>query len=175
MVLGDGQFDRDGGYIGAVRSLGHAGFARVCGARRMRIDVVRTHGVGWRRDMTPAVVFENVRKQYGRVIAVDHVDVSLAPGSIVGLIGHNGAGKSACLQMMAGLVRPTEGRVRIDGVDVVREPQRARKHLGVVAEEPALYEYLTARELLEFVSEVRGVDGLDEGLEPALWVQTPID
>ena len=115
--------------------------------------------------MKPAVVFDNVRKQYGRVVAVDRVDISLHPGSIVGLIGHNGAGKSTCLQMLAGLVRPTEGRVLVDGHDVVQHPAIARARLGVVAEEPALYEYLSAREFLEFVCDVRGADGLEDALE----------
>jgi ABC-2 type transport system ATP-binding protein len=114
--------------------------------------------------MTAAVVFENVRKQYGRVVAVNRVDLTLPTGCVVGLIGHNGAGKSTCLQMLSGLVRPTEGRVLVDGVDVVAEPLAARERLGVVSEEPALYEYLSAREFLEFVAEVRGVDALDEAL-----------
>ena len=115
--------------------------------------------------MSAAVVFDNVRKQYGRVVAVSRVDLTLQSGSIVGLIGHNGAGKSTCLQMLSGLVRPTEGRILVEDVDVVDSPLEARKRIGVVAEEPALYEYLTAREFLSFVSEVRGVDGLDEALE----------
>ena len=103
-----------------------------------------------------AIVFENVRKEYGRVVAVERVDLKIAPGSFVGLIGHNGAGKTTCLKMLMGLLRPTEGSVRIYGKDTAKEPLEARKLLGAVPEEPALYEYLSAREFLEFVAEVRG-------------------
>lgn len=103
-----------------------------------------------------AIVFEGVRKLYGRVVAVDRIDLAIPPGSFVGLIGHNGAGKSTCLQMLCGLVHPTEGRVLVQGLDVVRDPLGARALLGAVPEEPAVFEWLSAREFLEFVAEIRG-------------------
>jgi len=114
--------------------------------------------------MSTAIRFEQVRKVYGTVVAVDRVDVSIEPGSFVGLIGHNGAGKSTCLRMLMGLLRPTEGRVLVDGVDTAAEPLEARKRVGAVPEEPALYEYLTAREFLEFVAEVRGAPDIADAL-----------
>jgi ABC-2 type transport system ATP-binding protein len=113
----------------------------------------------------PAIVFEGVRKDYGRVRAVDRVDMRLERGSFVGLIGHNGAGKSTCLAMLVGLQRPTEGQVRVLGHDVVAEPEQVRRHLGAVPETPALFEYLSAREFLQFVAEVRGGADVDEALE----------
>lgn len=112
-----------------------------------------------------AISFEQVRKVYGKVVAVDRIDLSIAPGTFVGLIGHNGAGKSTCLRMLTGLLRPTEGRVRIDGVDVHADPLEARSRLGAVPEEPALYTYLTAREFLQFVAEVRGAGDVEAALE----------
>ncbi|MFT4622020.1 MAG: ABC-2 type transport system ATP-binding protein [Myxococcota bacterium] len=112
--------------------------------------------------MSMAVRFEGVRKEYGRVVAVDHVDLDIEPGSFVGLIGHNGAGKSTCMRMLMGLLRPTSGRISIAGVDVVKQPRQARQRLGAVPEEPSLYPYLSAQEFLEFVAEVRG--GGDVGL-----------
>lgn len=117
--------------------------------------------------METAIRFEAVRKTYGRVVAVDRVDLSLPRGCFVGLIGHNGAGKSTCLSMLMGLRRPTEGRVLVGGVDVVASPREARAMMGAVPEEPALFEYLTAREFLEFVAGVRGGGDVDEGLEVA--------
>jgi ABC-2 type transport system ATP-binding protein len=114
-----------------------------------------------------AIVFAGVRKVYGRVVAVDRVDFHVAAGSFVGLIGHNGAGKSTCLKMLMGLVHPTEGSVRVDGIDVIAEPQRARTRLGAVPEEPSLYEWLTAVEFLEFVAAVRGGGDVQRALSIA--------
>lgn len=115
--------------------------------------------------MTSAVRFEGVRKVYGRVVAVDRVDLDIAPGTFVGLIGHNGAGKSTCLRMLTGMLRPTEGRVWVSGIDVHAQPLEARRKIGAVPEEPALYTYLTAREFLQFVAEVRGGGDVDAALE----------
>lgn len=118
-----------------------------------------------------AIRFHQVGRRFGRVMAVDQVDLDIAPGSFVGLIGHNGAGKSTLLRMLTGLLRPDHGRIEVHGVDVHVEPRRARMHLGAVPEQPALYEFLTAREWLEFVAEVRGgadqVEGLLELLDLA--------
>lgn len=115
--------------------------------------------------MSAAVLFHNVRKTYGRVVAVERVDLSLEPGSFVGLIGHNGAGKSTCLSMLMGLKRPTEGAVSVHGVDVHTDPRAARALMGAVPEHPALYEYLTAREFLEFIAEVRGGGDVADALD----------
>ena len=115
--------------------------------------------------MTAAIAFEGVRKEFGRVVAVEQVDLSIAPGTFVGLIGHNGAGKSTMLRMLTGLLRPTTGRVLVDGVDVVADPLAARQRLGAVPEHPALYEYLTAREFLEFVRDIRGGGDIEAELE----------
>ena len=111
------------------------------------------------------IVFEGVRKTFGRVVAVDRVDLSIEAGSFVGLIGHNGAGKSTCLKMLMGLLRPTEGTVRLAGLDTADQAADARRELGAVPEEPSLYPYLTAREHLEFVAEVRGGGDVGRALE----------
>jgi len=119
----------------------------------------------------PAVELVGVHRRFGRVIAVEAVDLSLAPGSFVGLIGHNGAGKSTLLRMLTGQLRPDRGTIRIAGVDVHAEPLRARHLFGAVPEQPALYEFLSAREWLDFVAQVRGgadqVQGLLEVLDLA--------
>lgn len=118
-----------------------------------------------------AIRFHQVGRRFGRVVAVEQVDLDIAPGTFVGLIGHNGAGKSTLLRMLTGLLRPDHGRIEVHGVDVHVEPRRARMHLGAVPEQPALYEFLTAREWLAFVAEVRGgadqVEGLLELLDLA--------
>lgn len=111
-----------------------------------------------------AIVFEGVTKSYGHVQALRGIDLRI-DGGFVGLIGHNGAGKSTCLKMLMGLLRPTEGRIFVAGIDVVADPEGARRAIGAVPEEPALYEYLSAREFLEFVVEVRGSGDVEAALE----------
>ena len=104
----------------------------------------------------PALVLSAVRKEYGKVIAVDHVDLQVQPGEFVGLVGPNGAGKSTTIKMVCGQLVPTSGSIHVAGVDVVADPGGARVRLGYVPEDPHLYEYLSAREMLEFVAQVRG-------------------
>lgn len=115
--------------------------------------------------MSDAVVLRGVRKDYGRVRAVDRIDLSLARGTFVGLIGHNGAGKSTCLSMLTGQLRPTEGTIEVCGIDVHARPREALVHLGAVPETPAVFEHLSAREFLQFVAEVRGKGNVDEALQ----------
>ncbi|MBX2803580.1 MAG: ABC transporter ATP-binding protein [Myxococcales bacterium] len=117
--------------------------------------------------MESAIAFTDVRKTFGRVLAVDRVSFSIQPGTFVGLIGHNGAGKSTCLRMLMGLLRPTEGTVQVADVDVVQQPLLARQRMGAVPEEPAVYAWLTAREFLEFVAEVRGRGDVGAALQLA--------
>ena len=116
------------------------------------------------------VSIRNLTKQFrlpkGLVrTAVDNLSIDFRVGEVTGLLGHNGAGKSTCLKMLMGLLRPTEGTVRVCGVDTTARPVDARRRLGAVPEEPALYEYLSAREHLEFVASVRGGGDVDAALE----------
>lgn len=105
--------------------------------------------------MNPALELVGVRKVYGRTVAVDRVDLTIQAGEFVGLIGHNGAGKSTLLRMIAGQLLPSEGTLKVGGVDVQVDPAGARRQLGYVPEELTLWDYLTAREFLEFVADVR--------------------
>ena len=106
--------------------------------------------------MTQSIQMNNVRKQFGRVTAVDGISLSVGTGEFVGLVGHNGAGKTTTIRMLTGQLTPTEGAIHVAQVDVVADPAKARTVLGIVPEHPALYEYLTAREMVEFVTQVRG-------------------
>ena len=110
------------------------------------------------------IAIRDLRKEYGRVVAVDSVSFSVEPGELVALIGHNGAGKSTTIKVLTGQLRPTSGAVSVAGIDVVANPSAAREKLGYVPEEPALYDYLTCREFLELVVELRGGGDLDEAL-----------
>ncbi len=113
------------------------------------------------------IVMQGVRKVYGKTVAVDGVDLEVRPGELVGLLGHNGAGKSTLMKLLAGQLIPTAGTVSIAGIDVGVDPSGARARLGYVPEEPALWEYLSAREFLEFVVGVRGQGDIAAALEVA--------
>jgi ABC-2 type transport system ATP-binding protein len=115
----------------------------------------------------PAITVDGLVKRYGRTTAVDGVSFSVSPGDFVGLVGPNGAGKSTTIRVLTGQLQPTAGEVRVGGIDVVEDPGRVRAMIGYVPENPALYEYLTAREMLAFAIELRGSGSLDWGLEIA--------
>lgn len=107
---------------------------------------------------TLAVAVDGLRKEYGKVVAVDQVSFSLKPGEFVGLVGPNGAGKSTTFKMLTGQLLPTSGSARIMGVDVLAEPAAARQHMGIVPEHPKLYAYLSAREMITFAARIRSSD-----------------
>lgn len=111
-----------------------------------------------------AIQIQGLRKEYGRVVAVEEVSFSVEPGELVALIGHNGAGKSTTIKVLTGQLLPTKGSVHIAGVDVLKDPGEARTKLGYVPEDPKLYDYLTCREFLELVASLRGHVGIDEAL-----------
>jgi len=96
-------------------------------------------------------------RRFGTVTAVDRVDLSVAPGEIVGFLGPNGAGKTTTIKMLVGLLRPSSGTARIAGHDVWREPLAAKALLGYVPDEPHLPEHLTAREVLAYAAGLHGM------------------
>ncbi len=96
-------------------------------------------------------------RDYGAFRAVDHLDLRVERGELFGFLGPNGAGKTTTVKMMVGLLRPTEGTVLVDGLDVRSETGRVKARVGYVAEEPQLYEKLTCREFLTFCGELYGV------------------
>lgn len=96
----------------------------------------------------------NVTKRYDDTIVVDDLNLQIDSGEIVGLIGHNGAGKSTTLKMMAGLVEPTSGHVRVMGHDMQKESIKVKQRIGYLPEESSLYEAMTARQYLLFFSEL---------------------
>ena len=102
---------------------------------------------------------ERVRKEYGDLVAVEEISFEAEPGRIFGLLGPNGAGKSTTIGCMSGLLKPTSGSVRILDHDVVREPLAAKRQLGVVPQELALYEDLSATENLSFWGGAYGMSG----------------
>lgn len=98
-------------------------------------------------------------KSFGDLRAVVDVSFSCEAGEIFGLLGPNGAGKTTTISMVAGLLPPDAGKVRVDGLDIARNPAEVKRRLGVVPQEIALYEDLTARENLDFWGGVYGMGG----------------
>jgi ABC-2 type transport system ATP-binding protein len=101
-----------------------------------------------------------VTKKYGAQVAVDALNLQIGAGEIMGIIGHNGAGKSTTLKMIAGLLTPTSGTVRVLGHDMAKDSTAAKRWIGYLPEESPLYENMTAREYLMFFSELYGLPAL---------------
>jgi ABC-2 type transport system ATP-binding protein len=110
-------------------------------------------------------------KRYGKFTAVDDIELEVPRGELFGLLGPNGAGKTTTLRMIAGLLRPTAGKVYVAGIDIQQRPLEAKAHLGFVPDRPFVYDKLTGGEFLRFAAALYGQDGavverrIDELLE----------
>jgi ABC-2 type transport system ATP-binding protein len=108
-----------------------------------------------------AISIEHLGRTYGALAAVEDLSFTVHAGEIVGLIGPNGAGKTTTLRMLAGILRPTAGHIRIDDHDIVDAPLDAKRRLAFMPDEPHLFEYLTVEEHLRLIARLYGVDGFD--------------
>jgi len=105
-----------------------------------------------------AVTIEGLTRVFdGGKIAVDGLDLEVRRGEFFGFLGPNGAGKSTTIKILCGLLRPTEGRVKVLGHDVVREPLEVKARIGLLPEEVNTYERLTGEELLVFTGRMYGL------------------
>ena len=104
------------------------------------------------------IEIQNLVKRYGNFTAVDQLSLSVRDGEIFGFLGVNGAGKTTTLRILAGILRPTSGRVLIAGVDMLTDPLRAKSVTGYIPDRPHLYDKLTGREFLTFVAELYRVE-----------------
>ena len=109
------------------------------------------------------IATENLVKRYGQFTAVDGVTLEVGRGEIHGFLGPNGAGKTTTIRMIAGLLKPTSGRVIVNGHDLAREPERSKASLGFIPDRPFIYEKLTAGEFLRFHAGLYGVNGAGVG------------
>ena len=110
---------------------------------------------------TPALNLTALTKRYGSFTAVDALDLHVPKGELFGFLGPNGAGKTTTLRMIAGILRPTAGSVRISGLDVAADPIAAKRILGFIPDRPFIYEKLTGIEFLRFVAGLYSQDGKD--------------
>src|SRR5207248_1426949 len=109
----------------------------------------------------PLLEVHDLHKRYGPITALDRVSFGVAEGEMFGLLGPNGAGKTTLLSIVSGLSQPTSGAVRVLGRVLRRDDRDARRAIGIVPQELALYGELSARENLHFFGELYGVRGPD--------------
>jgi len=105
------------------------------------------------------ITVRRLRKSFGSLVAVDGISFETRPGEIFGLLGPNGAGKTTTISMICGVLQPDEGQVLVNGHDIWREPRAVKQVLGVVPQEIAVYEDLTARDNLSFWGSLYGLRG----------------
>ncbi len=102
---------------------------------------------------------EGLTKAYGSFVAVDGIDLHVPRGELFGFLGPNGAGKTTTLRMIAGILRPTAGRIWLGGDDLIAQPTAAKTRLGFIPDRPFVYDKLTGAEFLRFVAGLFGQDG----------------
>src|SRR6266566_4906952 len=107
----------------------------------------------------PMIRLENLTKLYGSFVAVDDITLGVGRGELFGFVGPNGAGKTTTLRMIAGILRPSAGRVLIGDDDVHQSPLAAKQQLGFIPDRPFVYEKLTGAEFLRFVAGLYGQEG----------------
>lgn len=105
-----------------------------------------------------AIRTEKLTRRFGTLLAVENMDLQVAPGQFFGFLGPNGAGKSTTIKMLTGLLAPTSGRVELLGIDFATHPVEIKRQIGVVPEGMGLFERLTGLDYLRFVGRMYGLD-----------------
>src|SRR5262245_48653171 len=110
--------------------------------------------------MLPMLEVRELRKNYGATVALAGVSFKVEPGEMFGLLGPNGAGKTTLMSIISGLLEPTAGQVFLAGKEFHRSDRDLRRLIGIVPQDLALYNELTARENLRFFGELYGIDAI---------------
>jgi ABC-2 type transport system ATP-binding protein len=103
------------------------------------------------------ITTQGLTKRFGDFTAVDRLSITVMPGTIFAFLGANGSGKSTTIRMLIGLLRPTEGAIQVDGVDVIHDPRRVRDRIGYMGQKVSLYQGLTIGENVEFYAGLYGL------------------
>ncbi len=109
--------------------------------------------------MEPIIETHGLTRRFGDLIAVDHLDLTVASGEIFGLVGPDGAGKTTTLRLLCGLMNPTGGSARVAGYDVARNPRAVKDQIGYMAQRFGLYGDLTVQENMDFYADLFGIVG----------------
>src|SRR5579864_8501413 len=113
---------------------------------------------------------EALTKRYGTTLAVDHIDIEVNAGEIVGILGPNGSGKTTTILMLLGLTEPTSGRALVAGFDPLREPLEVKRRVGYLPDQVGFYDGLSARDNLAYTARLAGLTRreIDERFAAAL-------
>src|ERR1700732_1451949 len=111
--------------------------------------------------MEPIIETRGLTRRFGELTAVDHLDLTVERGEIFGLVGPDGAGKTTTLRMLCGLMDPSDGRARVAGHGVAREPQAVKDQIGYMAQRFGLYQDLTVEENMVFYADLFGIMGTE--------------
>ena len=109
-------------------------------------------------DSAPTITTQALTRRFGELLAVDNVNLKVAPGQFFGFLGPNGAGKSTTIKMLTGLLAPSSGQIEILGLDLNTHPVEVKRQIGVVPEGMALFGRLTGSEFLNFAGRMYGLD-----------------
>jgi ABC-2 type transport system ATP-binding protein len=107
--------------------------------------------------MKHAIQIENLVKRFGDVTALDGLSLEIEEGEIFGLLGPNGAGKSTTINILSGLLTPTEGSAKVGGFDIAKDPENVKKIIGVCPQHSAYYKYMTGRENIKLFGDLHGM------------------
>ena len=105
---------------------------------------------------------EGLTKNFGSIIAVDHLSFKVEAGEVFGLLGPNGAGKTTTIRLLGCLISPSEGGAKVGKYDISQNPLKVRETVGILTENPSLYERLTAQENMDFFAEAYGISNAQE-------------
>ena len=105
-----------------------------------------------------AILCQGLTKTYGSVQALVELDLSVPYGSIFGFLGRNGAGKTTTMRMLAGLALPTSGRAWVAGLETTGQARSARSRFGYLPQDPAFYNWMSAREYLDYIAQIQGLN-----------------
>ena len=111
------------------------------------------------------IFMDSLTKKYGKVIALNNINIDINSHGCVGLLGPNGAGKTTMLKLATNIIKPTSGKVEINNINVSQYPEKAMKYVGSLIEQPEFYPYLSGTEILEFTQKIRGISKNDYSKE----------
>ncbi len=105
-----------------------------------------------------AIVSQDLTRRFGTLVAVDQVSLNVPKARIYGFLGPNGSGKSTTIRMLCGLLQPSAGQVNVLGYDMPKGAEKIRRRIGYMTQKFSLYEDLSVRENLDFISRIYGLD-----------------